>query len=66
MSLNLSTNDWEEFFRQCSAVELKCDANNPIRFGETIEPCLRGCDKIKQDKDLSEFLYNIYRGEEIN
>ena len=47
-------------------MELKCDANNPIRFGETIEPCLRGCDKIKQDKDLSEFLYNIYRGEEIN
>ena len=62
MKLDLSENDWNEFFHQCSVVKLKCDTNAPINPGETLEPCLRGCEKIENEPELIELLKNVYHG----
>ncbi len=62
MQLDLSARDWNEFFRQCSIVTLKSETNAPIRANETLEPCLRGCEKIEGDSELTELLKNVYHG----
>ena len=62
MKLDLSAKDWDEFFRQCSIATLKCDSNAPVHPGETLEPCLRGCEKIDNDPELIEMLKNVYHG----
>lgn len=40
----------------------KCDYNMPIQEGETLEPCLRGANKILNSPDQREMMYRIYRG----
>lgn len=40
----------------------KCDYNTPIREGETIEPCLRGAEKLLKSNEQREMMYRIYRG----
>ena len=39
----------------------KCDYNNPICQNETLEPCLRGADKILNDSNKKEMMHRIYR-----
>ena len=34
----------------------------PIKSGETLEPCLRGGEKILNDPEEKEMFYRIYRG----
>ena len=55
--------NWDEFDRQCVAHEYQCDANSPLKSCETFEPCLRGCDKLKEDTELKDLLRQVYRGE---
>lgn len=44
--------------------EVKPDYSaTPIRQGETLEPCLRGAQKIFEDEAKLEMMRRIYRGE---
>lgn len=59
----LPTIDWNEFDRQCKAYECQYDSNTPLIRGETLEPSLRGLEKIENDSELRELLRKVYRGE---
>ncbi len=52
----------EQIKRMAGEPDDKCDYNTPIREGETIEPCIRGANKILQDTEQREMVYRIYRG----
>lgn len=45
--------------KQCNAGVLHCDNNEPIRRGETLEPCIRGAKKIADDPVLKELVKEI-------
>lgn len=45
--------------KQCNAGVLHCDNNEPIRRGETLEPCIRGAKKIADDPALKELVKEI-------
>lgn len=49
--------------KQCEAGELHCDYNAPIRYGETLEPCIRGAEKINADPKLKSLIREILTGE---
>ena len=49
----------EAVLKQCQAGGIKSDANAPIRKGETLEPCLRGADKILNDDSMSKMFRKI-------
>lgn len=49
--------------KQCGAGELQCDSSAPIRNEETLEPCIRGAEKINNDSELKELIRGILLGE---
>lgn len=48
--------------KQCNAGVLHCDNNEPIRKGETLEPCIRGAKKITGDPELKKLVKEILTG----
>lgn len=48
--------------RQCEAGAMHCDMNAPIRRGETLEPCIRGAQKILEDPELKKMVKDILTG----
>lgn len=51
-----------EILRQCGASTLKCDSNSPLNKFETLEPCIKGGEKILADEKLTALLQRIYTG----
>ena len=51
-----------EILRQCGASTLKCDSNSPLHQFETLEPCIKGGEKILTDQELTTLLRRIYTG----
>lgn len=56
----------EQIKKQIGSRPDKCDYNTPIRRGETLEPCIRGSQKILNDPKKREMLYRIHRGVKKN
>lgn len=52
----------EQIKKQSGSTPDKCDYNTPIQSGETLDPCLRGAEKLLADSEKKEMLYRIYRG----
>lgn len=48
--------------KQCSAGVLHSDNNEPIRRGETLEPCIRGAREIAEDSKLKKLVKEILTG----
>lgn len=48
--------------KQCNAGVLHCDNNEPIRKGETLEPCIRGAKKISSSPELKQLVKEILTG----
>ena len=51
--------------KQCGAGVLHCDNNEPIRRGETLEPCIRGAKKIAADPELKKLVKEILTGRDV-
>ena len=52
----------EQFNKMAGKNDNICDHNRPIRKEETLEPCLRGAQKILDDPSQKEMMYRIYTG----
>ena len=60
---NMFNSNMEMIRKQCNAGIMHCDNNAPIRRGETLEPCIRGAQKISADPEVKQLVKEILVGE---